>query len=165
MNKGQKKQPVYLEANPCPKCDSTKKIQVKRKRPKQKNNIIYYTDVRFTTYRCWKCSKSKSIKNNPNYNTLKWQRENREHLREYQREYYKDKYQERNGKYSKQLKERCVYNDIEEIAEIYRNCPDNFHVDHIIPLNGKNVSGLHTASNLQYLPATENLKKSNKYYK
>ena len=31
MNKGQKKQPVYLEANPCPKCGSTKKIQVERK--------------------------------------------------------------------------------------------------------------------------------------
>lgn len=53
--------------------------------------------------------------------------------------------------------------DLNKIKEIYRNCPEGFHVDHIIPINGKNVSGLHVETNLQYLPAETNVRKSNKY--
>lgn len=37
------------------------------------------------------------------------------------------------------------------------------NVDHIIPLQGEKVSGLHVFSNLRVIPREENLKKSNNY--
>jgi hypothetical protein len=61
------------------------------------------------------------------------------------------------AEHKQQLKE--IY---AECRERNRNSPRAWHVDHIVPLNGKTVSGLHVPWNLQIIPGSANVRKSNK---
>ena len=50
-----------------------------------------------------------------------------------------------------------------ECRKLERKSGIKHHVDHIIPLQGKEVSGLHWRENWQILTAEENVKKGNKW--
>jgi hypothetical protein len=68
-----------------------------------------------------------------------------------------------NKRRAAKLNQLPLWADLEKIKKIYENCPKDMVVDHIIPLQGKNVSGLHIETNLQYLTPEENSKKLNKF--
>jgi hypothetical protein len=58
------------------------------------------------------------------------------------------------------LKISCIYS---VAAMLTRENKEAWHVDHIIPLQGRNVSGLHVPSNLQVIRGEENMAKHNKF--
>ncbi len=64
---------------------------------------------------------------------------------------------------AKQKQATPIWANVEEITNIYLNCPEGYDVDHIIPINSKIVCGLHVENNLQYLLSSENKRKSNKF--
>lgn len=50
-----------------------------------------------------------------------------------------------------------------ELLEFYLNCPTGMHVDHIVPLAGRDICGLHVPWNLQYLNGPANQRKRNRF--
>lgn len=118
-------------------------------------------------YTCKVCSKLR-VKN--------WQSKNSDRVNKNSRKYRAENRAKRaalcRARYSKQqiaTPKWLTDADWEAMEDFYKTAKDlqwlseeTLHVDHIVPLNGDAFSGLHVPWNLQILPASENIKKSNR---
>ena len=97
----------------------------------------------------------------------KWRDKNKQACKTYEKQ-YREKFPEKGRarlakRRATKLKQTPKWADLKAIEAFYKNCPKGYHVDHIIPLQGKNVRGLHVLENLQYLSSNDNIRKGNKY--
>ena len=101
-----------------------------------------------------------------------WKLANAETVRQHKRDYQEKNRAHRsfyqNCRRASQLLATPAWADMDsikgmyELCGIFRRIGMNLHVDHVVPLRGKHVSGLHVAENLQLLYATDNLRKKNR---
>lgn len=74
-------------------------------------------------------------------------------------------------RHAAKMQRTALWADLDKIKAYYDVCSFfnevngyiKYHVDHIVPMQGANVSGLHVHNNLQVILATENVSKSNNY--
>ena len=107
----------------------------------------------------------------------KYRKDNLEKLRSYGRKHYtlnKDRYSEASAR-RRATKQKATPNWLsgnqkKEIKDLFwmaqdlrRVTGENYHVDHVVPLNNELVCGLHVPWNLQILPEDINYAKSNTF--
>lgn len=140
------------------------------------------------TWAAYSAKYQKDNKESVNAKSKRWKDNNKEHLKQYSlknKEYIRikerERYKKNPAKAVAKVRERqaaklqrtpawLTTHDYKVMESKYAIAAwlsavvgIEYHVDHVIPLRGKNVSGLHVPDNLSVIPAKDNLEKSNKY--
>jgi hypothetical protein len=154
----------------CPNCKQTKDLSLFSKYKEKSYYYSYCKQCATAKGKEWankNLEKSRACK-------AKWQENNKQKKAESQRKWMNNNPFIHTAKEAKRrattLNATPKWADLSAIKTEYQLakwCSDVtgefYHVDHIVPLKGKNVCGLHVHWNLQVLPAQINLQKGNKY--
>lgn len=165
---------LVIDMKTCSKCSASKSLDLFHKDKSKKDGHASYCKV---------CSANRS---KAHYASNKeavikrasdWYANNKEYRQQYRRNHYL----ENKGQYNSSINLRraaklqatpswLTEKQLHDITVIYNACAKvsertgkPHHVDHVIPLQGENICGLHVPWNLAIIPAKMNLSKSNTY--
>jgi len=157
----------------CVECNKTRALQSYHKNKTLKSRKFLTDEEKKQYHRNWVEKNRDRIKKRHaewrdknrkkiNQRFKKWRNENKEHFAAYQNAY--------NAIRRKGCKQNISKPFLSKIKSIYvkrdkiiKSTGIAHHVDHIVPLRGKNICGLHVPWNLQIITAEENQRKSNKF--
>lgn len=170
----------------CSKCNQTKDFAYFKKDKTKKTG--YYSSCKACNKKDWKANYA-NIAEKHRAKNKKYAKENPDKVKAYSAQYYKDnsetinqrakEWREENRGWANSLKtiskpryKRAmpIWADRDAINQFYIEAAEltdltgiQFQVDHIIPIKGKNVCGLHVETNLQVLVWIDNTRKHNSF--
>jgi len=172
-----------MDTKVCTKCKEEKPLTSFYKKKTSRDGLARICKV------CWAAERKKRYIKNKDRDQIKnkeWKEKNIGKFKEWHKQNYIEKkaiYNKQStewmknhpefSRYARSLKRMATpkFADLNKIKEIYKQATElqkttgkKFHVDHIVPIKGKIVCGLHVEWNLQILPARENIVKGNKFY-
>lgn len=168
-----------MQTKKCSKCGDSKSL----------DEFYFNKKYNSHSGKCKECSKAASkawaAKNKDRLKA--WKEANKDKMRQYNRKAYEKKRLAETGKIPKRMGDPCYpFSDRAmernpHLRTIFESLPDSmkqacesvyhlrkrmddetgqkFHVDHIVPIQGRNVSGLHVPWNLRVVPASVNNRK------
>ena len=154
----------------CTKCKEVRDLAGFNKEVRNRDGLMYHCKICMkATNKAWYKANQEKVK----ARGKAWREANQENSKAY-REANKDRlsanWAKRHASKLQRTPSWLTSDDFKWIEWYYRHAKvmearwgETYHVDHIHPLQGDTVSGLHVPSNLQVIPASENLVKNNKF--
>ena len=153
--------------NHCKPC----KLDYQRSNPNRKVVMAKYREANKELCNARSVASQQKRRDYYNAKMREWSAANRDHLLERRRQWYRqnaaldiERVRRRAGRI-RSAEDWMTAAERAEVQGLYDFCAlfKGFEVDHIIPLNGEAVSGLHVPWNLQVLPIAANRSKGNKF--
>ena len=153
----------YVEDKGCPQC---KKNYTKDWIKKNKDRVsLHNNKFRENNKESIKIAKENSHRKKPHMRSARAERYRKSNLAMFARKYAKRRCEKikRTPKWLNAEHKKQILSTYYQSKLMTQHFGIDMHVDHIVPLKGKEVSGLHVPWNLQVIPKLENIRKHNKF--